>query len=95
MLVAGLVVVLVCLGSIERAWSLSAVTVLIYYAITNAAALRLPPRHRLYPRTFSWLGLLGCLGLAVWIDWPYLIAGAAAVAVALAWHGAGRMTKSE
>ena len=95
LLVAGLVVALACLGSIERAWSLSAVTVLIYYAITNAAALRLAAEHRLYPRVFSWLGLLGCLGLAVWIDWPYLVVGAAVVVVALAWHTVVAMTRSE
>ena len=94
-LVGGIVIGLICLGSIERAWSLSAVTVLIYYAITNAAALRLAPEHRLYPRVISWVGLLGCLGLVVWVDWPYLVVGAVAVAVALVWHGTVGMTKSE
>ena len=74
-LVAAIVIALTGLGSIERAWSLSAVTVLIYYAITNAAALRLAPEHRLYPRVIAWLGLLGCLGLAVWVEWPYLVVG--------------------
>ena len=41
LLVAAIVAGLACLGSIKAAWSLSAVTVLIYYGITNAAAL--PP----------------------------------------------------
>jgi len=77
---------LAAIGSVKVAWSLSAFTVLVYYAATNAAALKLPPEHRLYPRVFSWLGLIGCLGLAVFVDWPYLVAGLGLVVVAAGYH---------
>jgi APA family basic amino acid/polyamine antiporter len=88
--VAAIVAGLALIGSVRAAWSLSAVTVLIYYAITNASALRLAPQDRLYPRAFSWVGLLGCLGLAAFVDpWFWLWAGAA-VGVALVWHAATR-----
>ncbi|MEO1235172.1 MAG: APC family permease [Planctomycetota bacterium] len=88
--VAVIIAGLVAVGSIRAAWSVSAVTVLIYYAITNAAALRLPPDARLYPRAFSWLGLIGCLGLAVFVEPVYWIAGGGMLAVATGWHLATR-----
>ena len=85
-LVAVIVAGLVCLGSIKTAWSLSAVTVLVYYAITNAAALRLPPEARLYPRVFSWLGLVGCLGLSAFVEPIYWAYAGGVIALALVWH---------
>ncbi|MEM9915346.1 MAG: APC family permease [Planctomycetota bacterium] len=87
-LVAVIVAGLACLGSIKAAWSLSAVTVLVYYAITNAAALRLPPEARLYPRVFSWLGLVGCLGLSVFVEPIYWAYAGGVIVVAFVWHTA-------
>jgi APA family basic amino acid/polyamine antiporter len=55
-------------GSIRLAWSFSAFTVLVYYAITNLAALRLSREDRLYHPLFSWAGLVGCVGLAFWVE---------------------------
>ncbi|MEM1108017.1 MAG: APC family permease [Planctomycetota bacterium] len=85
-LVAGVVAGLVCVGSIKAAWSLSAVTVLVYYAVTNAAALRLPLEARLYPRVFSWVGLLGCLGLSAFVEPIYWAFAGAVIVMALLWH---------
>ncbi|WP_428390082.1 APC family permease [Mucisphaera sp.] len=50
------------------AWSVSALTVLIYYALTNLAALRLKPEDRLYRRWIPTAGLLGCLTLLPCIE---------------------------
>lgn len=55
-------------GDVRLTWSFSAFTVLVYYAITNLAALRLPAEARLYPRWISAAGLAGCLGLAFWVE---------------------------
>lgn len=77
---------LVCLGSVETTWSFSAFTVLVYYALTNLAALRLPASERRFPALVSLLGLVACLGLACWIDPEVLRGGAAVLAVGLAWH---------
>ena len=87
---AAIVMGLVCLGSIRAAWSLSAVTVLIYYGITNACALKLPPPSRLYPRAFSWLGLVGCLGLSVFVEPVYWAWAGGLIAATAAWHAATR-----
>jgi APA family basic amino acid/polyamine antiporter len=84
------VTALVLLGSIRLAWTFSAFTVLLYYAITNLAALRLPADQRLYPRAVSAVGLAGCLAAAVWVDFPVLASGLAVLAAGLAWHLAAR-----
>jgi len=59
-----LIGVIAMTGSVKLSWSFSAFTVLMYYALTNLAALRLPPRLRLYPRAFSYCGLAACVFLA-------------------------------
>lgn len=83
LLVAGIVGTLVLLRDARSAWSLSAVTVLVYYSMTNLAALQLPPEHRLYPRWIAVLGLVGCLLLAVYVDRTSCLTGAAVLAAGL------------
>lgn len=58
---------LASLGSVETTWAFSAFTVLIYYAITNLAALRLPREQRLFPAWVAIAGLAACLFLAFWV----------------------------
>lgn len=67
---------LVLIGDVRLTWSFSAFTVLIYYALTNLAAIRLTPEQRLFHPAIAWAGLVGCLGLAFWIEWRVLLAGA-------------------
>lgn len=55
-------------GDVRTTWSFSAFTVLLYYGITNLAALRLAPEDRLFPRWIPAAGLVGCLSLAFWVD---------------------------
>ena len=85
-LTAVLVAGLVLLRDVRVTWSFSAFTVLIYYAITNLAALRLPASQRRYPRSIAVVGLLSCLFLAIWVDPVIFQAGLALVIVGLAWH---------
>ncbi len=81
MFVATIVTGLVLLQDSRSAWSLSAVTVLVYYSLTNLAALKLPPEHRLYPRWIAVTGLCGCLLLAAHVDQQsWLIAGSVLIA---------------
>jgi APA family basic amino acid/polyamine antiporter len=81
-----LVAALAALGDVRLTWSFSAFTVLVYYAITNLAALRLRGDARLYPRWISAVGLLSCLFLAFWVEPRIWLAGLGAIAVGLAWH---------
>lgn len=81
-LVAGLAAI----GSVETTWTFSAFTVLIYYAITNLAALRLRSRDRLFPRAFAWFGLGACLFLAFWVEWHTWAVGLGLIGLGLLWH---------
>lgn len=73
-------------GNVRTTWSFSAFTVLVYYAITHLAALRLPEAHRLYPRWIPFAGLVGCLGLAFWVEREVWMVGLALLAIGLAGH---------
>ncbi|MBX3471526.1 MAG: amino acid permease [Planctomycetes bacterium] len=84
--VAGLALV----GDVRLTWSFSALSVLVYYAVTNLAALRLPAADLRLPRAVPALGLVACLGLTPWIEPWVLGAGAGAVAVGLVGHAVAR-----
>lgn len=63
--VAGLVIVVVALvGTLQWVVSAATFTILIYYAITNLAALRMPSGEKRYPDAIAALGLASCLLLA-------------------------------
>jgi basic amino acid/polyamine antiporter, APA family len=81
---------LTLIGNVKTTWSFSAFTVLIYYALTNLAALRIPAKERLYPRWIAWLGLLSCLFLAFWVEWQIWITGLLLLAGGLVWHAAAQ-----
>ncbi|MCM8540895.1 MAG: APC family permease, partial [Lentisphaeraceae bacterium] len=66
---------LALLGSVSTTWSFSAFTVLIYYSITNLAALKLSPEQRIYPKFFSVAGLLACFFLAFWVQQEIWLTG--------------------
>ncbi|MEU4771466.1 APC family permease [Micromonospora sp. NPDC023644] len=86
--VAAVVVLIVLLGDVRDAIGFSSCTVLVYYAITNAAALTLgrDPGRRLPVRALAALGLIGCLLLAVNLPLSSVLAGAAVLAVGALWY---------
>ncbi len=73
-------------GSIKTTWTFSAFTVLIYYAVTNLAALRLSESERLYSKVWAWGGLVACLALAFAIEPQIWAVGLGILVVGLAWH---------
>ena len=73
-------------GSVRLAWSVSACAVLLYYGLTNAAALRLPAESRRYPRFVAWLGLAGCGSLAWFVTPPAVAAVAGWLALGAVWR---------
>jgi APA family basic amino acid/polyamine antiporter len=88
--VGAAIALLTLAGSVETTWAFSAFTVLVYYAITNLAALRLSAQDRLYPRVLAGGGLAACLFLAWWVPLEIWLAGLALIGVGLAWHAAAR-----
>ncbi|HEY6634672.1 MAG TPA: APC family permease [Acidimicrobiia bacterium] len=75
-----LVGALTLVGDIGLAWSFSAMTVLLYYGVTNLAALRLDRR-----RPTAWAGLASCLFLSFFVPLQIWFAGAGLLAAGLAW----------
>jgi APA family basic amino acid/polyamine antiporter len=63
LLIAFAVLVVVLTGGVVGAVVVSAGTVLVYYAVANAAALRLSAQERRWPRGLAWLGLASCITL--------------------------------
>ena len=75
--VTGVVIALILLSTdIKLAWSVSAFTVLLYYALTNLAALFVPPEKRFVPIWVSMGGLASCLLLSVFVSPLVLMVGA-------------------
>jgi APA family basic amino acid/polyamine antiporter len=77
---------LALVGKVEITWSFSAFTVLIYYAITNLAALRLPVKKRLYSPLIAWVGLAACLSLAFFVEREIWMVGMGIILGGLLWH---------
>jgi APA family basic amino acid/polyamine antiporter len=77
-------------GDVRVTWSFSAFTVLLYYAITNLAALRMPADARRFPRWVPAAGLVGCLGLAFWVEARIWVMGLTLIAVGLVGRAALR-----
>lgn len=74
--VAGLTLI----GDIELAWSFSAMTVLLYYAITNLAALAVDRS-----RPTAWLGMASCVFLSFFVSPAVWVAGAVLLVAGLLW----------
>ena len=90
-IVMGVVVAALALvGDVRVTWSFSAFTVLIYYALTNLAALRLSDEERFYPRLLAWLGLAACLFLAFWVETRIWGVGLLLLGLGLIWHWAAQ-----
>jgi APA family basic amino acid/polyamine antiporter len=77
-LLLGLVVVVIVLAAdLRGAIGFSSFGVLVYYAVTNLAALRQPREQRRWPRPMQVLGVIGCLAVAVSLPPAAVLAGAA------------------
>ncbi len=79
------IALLVLSGNVKTTWSFSAFTVLVYYAITNLAALRLSDAERLYPKWLAWTGLLACLFLAFWVETQIWLVGLGLILIGFLW----------
>jgi basic amino acid/polyamine antiporter, APA family len=51
-------------GTLRGVASAAAFTILLYYAIANIAAMRMPPEAKLYPNVVPWVGVISCGVLA-------------------------------
>jgi APA family basic amino acid/polyamine antiporter len=86
LVVGSLVAGLAATGSIKTTWTFSAFAVLIYYAVTNLAAIQLSDTERLFSKVWAWGGLGACLALAFAIEPRIWAAGMGALVVGVVWH---------
>ncbi len=78
--VAAAVIVVILVTELRDALALSGVAVLVYYAITNAAALRLDQSERRWPRALAIAGLVGSVTLAAALPPRAILVGASILA---------------
>ena len=90
LMMGGVVAALTLIGDVRVTWSFSAFTVLIYYAITNLAALFIPDEGRLYPKWVAAAGLVACASLAFFVEPIIWMVGLGLIALGLVWHGIAR-----
>jgi len=90
LMMGGVIAALTLIGDVRTTWSFSAFTVLVYYAITNLAALYIPDSGRLYPKWVSVAGLVACASLAFFVEPLFWGAGLGLIALGLVWHAVAR-----
>ena len=94
LMMGGVIAAITLVGDVRLTWSFSAFTVLIYYAITNLAALYIPAAGRLFPKWVSGAGLVACASLAFFVE-PFIWGlGLGLIAVGLVWHWAARRMRA-
>ena len=82
--VTAVIVVLVLTLDLRGAIALSSVTVLTYYAITNASVLTLAAEHRRWPTWVAVLGFVGCVVVAASLPLEAVVGGVAVLALGVA-----------
>ena len=90
LMMGGVIAALTLIGDVRTTWSFSAFTVLVYYAITNLAALYIPDSGRLYPKWISVAGLVACASLAFFVEPLFWGVGLGLIALGLVWHAVAR-----
>lgn len=81
LLVGAVAAIVAATGTLAGVAAAAAFTILIYYAITNLAALRMAAVDKLYPDVVPVVGLVSCLVLAVSLDPKTVLTGGVVLAV--------------
>lgn len=76
-----LILAITSAGDLKLAWTFSALNVLVYYSITNLAALKIKGSERFISPWVSRVGFVGCLFLSVWIESDVWILGSVLLGV--------------
>lgn len=71
------ILIITLAGSFEFVVRAASFTILLYYGITNLAAIRQPNHEQIYSKVIPFLGFAGCLIMAVSLPWSVIISGAA------------------
>lgn len=72
------------LGTFEFVVRAATFTILLYYSITNIAAIRQPKPQQLYSKVIPYLGLVGCVAMSISLPLNVIISGVALLAIGFA-----------
>ena len=72
---SGVILAITLLGSFEFVVRSATFTILLYYSITNLAAMKQPLKQQLYSRAIPWLGLAGCLAMSLSLPLNVIVSG--------------------
>ncbi|GGG05948.1 APC family permease [Pontibacter amylolyticus] len=81
LLTGAIVQLLVLAGSFEFILRSASFTILLYYSITNIAALKQPESEQLYGKFIPVLGLIGCLAMSVSLPLQVILSGLGLLAI--------------
>ena len=85
---------LVAVLDVGAAIGFSAFSVLVYYAVANAAALTLARGERRWPRALAVLGLAGCIAVAACLPAKAVAGGVAVLLSGVAMFAASRARRT-
>ncbi|ELR72047.1 amino acid permease family protein [Fulvivirga imtechensis AK7] len=71
----GIIILLSIFGTLQVIVSAASFTILLYYSITNIAAIKMRKENKLYPNWIPVAGLLMCLSMAAFIEARTIFAG--------------------
>lgn len=71
----GIIILLSIFGTLTIIVSAASFTILLYYSITNIAAIKMRKENKLYPNWIPLAGLISCLAMAAFIEVRAIIAG--------------------
>lgn len=75
LITGAIILLLTVIGTFEFIVRSATFTILLYYSITNIAALRQPKKERMYGRVVPVLGLMGCLVMSVSLPLNVIVSG--------------------
>lgn len=74
--ITGMVIIILTItGAFEFIVRAATFTILLYYSITNIAALKQPRKEQIYGKVIPVLGLIGCLAMSVSLPFNVIITG--------------------
>ena len=82
-------------GTLRGVASAAAFTILVYYGIANAAALRMPRRAKLYSDAVPLVGLVSCACLALSLRFSVVMTGIGVLAAGFAFRSMVRRRDDE
>jgi basic amino acid/polyamine antiporter, APA family len=80
LVIGAVAAVVAATGTLRGVASAAAFTILLYYAIANVAAMRMPQQAKLYSDSVPWIGVVSCIVLAFSLQLPVILTGLAVLA---------------